>query len=136
MITSAICTSYKREILSGLHQPGDTYKIALFDDGALLDAETEQYISAHEISGPGYTAGGQELAGFAVGGRDGVAWLDFADVSWPNAAFSAAGALIYNASKQNRAVAVMSFGGVKSRIGEPFTIDFPIADPNNAFLRI
>ena len=124
-ITSAICNSYKQELLEGVHASTDTYKIALFDSNANLSAATTAYSTSGEISGTGYTAGGEELAGFTTGLSSSTAYLTFTDPAWSNATITARGCLIYNSSKSNKAVAVFDFGQNVSSVNGTFTVDFP-----------
>ena len=103
-MTQAIPTSFKAEILQGIHDSADTYKIALYTSASTLGASTTAYTATNEISGVGYTSGGQTLSGFSVTTSGTTAILDFTtDPSWENATITARGALIYNASKANKA---------------------------------
>lgn len=124
-ITSAICNSYKQELLEGVHASTDTYKIALYTDAATLSASTTAYSATNEASGTGYTAGGEELAGFTTGLSSSTAYLTFTDPAWSNATITARGCLIYNSSKSNKAVAVFDFGQNVSSVNGTFTVDFP-----------
>lgn len=124
-ITSAICNSYKQELLEGVHASTDTYKIALYTDAATLSASTTAYSATNEASGTGYTAGGEELAGFTTGLSTSTAYLTFTDPAWSNATITARGCLIYNSSKSNKAVAVFDFGQNVSSVNGTFTVDFP-----------
>jgi hypothetical protein len=90
-ITTAVCNSYKKEILDGVHAAADTYKIALFTDAATLGAATTAYASTNEVVGAGYTAGGVTLTGFTSGLADSVAYITFADAAWTNATITARG---------------------------------------------
>lgn len=134
-ITTAICNSYKQEILEGVHSSADTYKIALFTDSATLSASTTAYSSTNEVSGTGYTAGGATLAGFSSGLSGSTAYLTFSDPSWANATITARGCLIYNSSKSNKAVAAFDFGGNITSTNGTFTIDLPAAGAS-ALIRI
>lgn len=134
-ITSAICSSYKQEILEGVHSSGDTYKIALFTDAATLDASTTAYSTTNEVSGTGYTAGGATLSGFTSGLSSTTAYLTFSDPSWSNATITARGCLIYNSSKSNKAVAVFDFGQNVTSTSGAFTVDLPAAGAS-ALIRI
>lgn len=134
-ITTAICNSYKQEILEGVHASGDTYKIALFTSSATLGADTTGYATTNEISGTGYTAGGINLANFASGLSGSTAYITFDDASWTNATITARGALIYNSSKSNKAVAVFDFGEDVTSTSGTFTVDLPVAGAN-ALIRI
>jgi hypothetical protein len=128
-------TSFKQELLEGVHNfLVDTFNIALYTDSANLGANVTVYSSAGEISGGGYVAGGQALTGVTVANLNGVAYVNFADVVWSPASFTAAGALIYNASKSDRSVAVLSFGANKIATGS-FTIQMPPNTSDAALLR-
>ena len=135
-MTQAIPTSFKAEILQGIHDSADTYKIALYTSAATLGAATTAYAATNEISGTGYTAGGQVLSGFSVTTSGTTAILDFTtDPSWENATITARGALIYNASKANKAVMVLDFGSDKSNSEGTFTIRLPLPDATNGLIR-
>ena len=135
-MTQAITTSFKAEILQGIHDSADTYKIALYTSAATLGAATTAYAATNEISGTGYTAGGQTLSGFSVTTSGTTAILDFTtDPSWANATITARGALIYNASKANKAVMVLDFGSDKSNSEGTFTIRLPLPDATNGLIR-
>ena len=135
-ITQAIATSFKAEILQGIHDSADTYKIALYTSAATLGATTTAYSATNEVSGTGYTAGGQVLSGFSVTTSGTTAILDFTtDPSWENATITARGALIYNASKANKAVMVLDFGSDKSNSEGTFTIRLPLPDATNGLIR-
>lgn len=124
-ITSALCNSYKQEILEGVHASTDTYKIALFDSNAGLSASTTVYSTSGEVEGTGYTAGGVTLSGFTTGLSGSTAYLTFSDPSWENSTITARGCMIYNSSKSNKAVAVFNFGQNVSSVNGTFTVDFP-----------
>lgn len=137
--TSAICTSFKADLLAGTHTAADTYKIALYTTAATNGAGTTAYSATNEVTGTGYTAGGATLTGFAVGQSGTTVWLDFTtDPSWANSTLSTvASCLIYNSSKSNKALAVFDFGGVlASTAGTTLTLTFPAADATNALIRI
>ena len=135
-ITTAIADSFKLEILQGIHAAADVYRIALYTSSATLGAATTAYSSSNEVSGSGYAAGGAVLAGYAAALSGGVAYLDFADPSWPDATINARGALIYNASKANRAVAAFDFGGDVISTAAAFTVELPAATSSTAVIRI
>lgn len=125
-IETAICNSYKQEILEGVHTSTDTYKVALFTSSATLGAATTAYSSTNEVAnGNGYTTGGATLSGFSAGLASGTAYLTFNDPSWANATITARGCMIYNSSKSNKAVAVFDFGQDVSSTNGTFTVDFP-----------
>jgi len=142
-ITSAICNSFKQEILVGTHNftasTGDTFKIALFTSSATLGASTTAYSATNEITndaGSAYTAGGEDLTSVTPVLDSSTAVCDFSDVSWTSATFTANGALIYNSSKSNKAVCAIAFGGDKTATNGTFTVQFPTADASNAIIRI
>ena len=113
-IAQAVTSSFKSEVLQGIHDlavNGDTFKIALYNSSANLSSATVVYDPANEVSGGGYTTGGATLTNLGVSLSGTIAYSSWNNVSWANAGFSAAGALIYNASKGNKAVAVLNFGG-------------------------
>jgi hypothetical protein len=144
-ITSALCTSFKKELLERKHDfnatSGHTFKIALFTSSASLDAATTDYSTSNEVVGVGYTAGGIALTNIdpAISGT--TAFIDFADATWPSATITAAGAMIYNTTTDGGtsttdAVAIISFGGDKTSTNGDFVIQFPTADASNAIVRI
>jgi hypothetical protein len=131
-ITTAICNSYKKEVLEGVHESTDTYKVALYTDSATLGASTTAYSSTNEVAnGNGYTTGGLTLSGFATGLDGSTAYLTFADPQWTTATITARGCLIYNSSQSNKAVAAFDFGQNVSSTNGTFTIDFPAAGPSS-----
>ena len=141
-ISQAMCTSFKVGLLDGDFDFGtgtsQTFKIALYTSSASLDAATTAYTTSNEVTGTGYSAGGQALTISQVPTSSGTtAFLDFADVTWSTATITARGALIYLANgTTNPAVAVLDFGGDKTSTAGNFTIQFPTADASNAILRI
>ena len=147
-ITSAICSSFKQELLQGKHDfqssGGHTFKIALFTSSASLGASTTDYSTSNEItntSGTAYTAGGATLTNSGVSLSSTTAFTDFSDVSYTSASFTANGALIYNTttdggSGTTDAVAVIAFGADKTVSSGTFTIQFPTADATNAIIRL
>lgn len=139
-ITQAMCTSFKVELLQGTHDfdqtGGDDFKIALYTSAATLGADTTSYTTTNEVTGTGYTAGGNTLSRTDPTSSGTTAFTDFADTSWSGASFTARGALIYNGSDGNRAVCVLDFGSDKTVSDGTFTIQFPAPDPTNAIIRI
>jgi hypothetical protein len=139
-ITQAMCTSFKVELLTGTHNftnsTGHTFKIALYTSAATLGASTTAYSATNEVSSANYTAGGNTLTNVTPTSSGTTAFTDFADTSWNNVTFTANGALIYNSSASNKAVAVLSFGGDQSVSAGTFTIQFPTADASNATVRL
>lgn len=134
-ITTALCNSFKQEILEGVHASADTYKVALYTSTATLGASTTAYSSTNEVSGTGYTAGGATLSGLTTGLSGSTAYLTFSDPSWASATITARGCLIYNSSKSNKAVAAFDFGGDVTSTNGTFTVDFPAAGAS-ALIRI
>ena len=121
-ITQAITTSYKEEVLQGIHDAADTYKMALYTSAATLGASTTAYSATNEVVGTGYTIGGTTLSGFNVTTSGTTAILDFNDPFWENATITARGALVYNASKSNKAVAIYDFGSDIASTNGDFTV--------------
>lgn len=134
-ITTAICNSYKQEILEGVHSSTDTYKIALYTSSATLGANTTAYSATNEVTGAGYDAGGKTLTGFVSGLSSGTAYITFDDPSWTSSTITARGCLIYNSSKSNKAVACFDFGSDVISVSGTFTIDLPAAGAS-ALIRI
>jgi len=146
-ITQAMATSFKVDLLNGIHAFGttvtrgstnaDTFKIALYTSSATLDATTTAYSVTNEVSGTGYSAGGNTLTvSQTPTSTSTTAWLDFADTTWVSSTITANGALIYNSTNSDKAVAVLAFGGDKTSTNGDFTIVFPTADSSNAIIRI
>ena len=136
-ITQAMCTQFKRDVMLGLHDlDSDTIKIALFTSSATLNATTTAYATTNEISGAGYTAGGVTLANASVINNSTSGCFDSDDPSWTSATFTARGALIYNDTESDLAIAVLDFGGDFSVAGGTFRIVFPAQTANTAIVRI
>lgn len=136
-ITQALCTSYKAEILSGIHLAADVYKIALFTSLATLDATTTTYSVTNEVVGAGYTAGATTLSGFTATTSGTTAILDWTtDPSWATATITARGAIIYNSSKSNKAVAILDFTTDKTSTAGTFTVQLPVPDAANGLIRL
>jgi|TARA_B110000285_G_scaffold165328_1_gene184680 hypothetical protein len=136
-IAQAMCTSFKAEILDEGHDlVADTIKIALFTSSASLGAATTAYSTSNEVAnGNGYATGGVELTSRAVATSGTTAYFDAADPSWTSATFTANGAMIYNSSNSNKAIAILAFGGDFTVAGGTFQIVFPAAGAN-AIVRI
>jgi len=145
-IAQTSTTSFKTELLQAVHNFGptspNTFKIALYTAAASLDATTTVYSTANEVTGTGYTAGGNTLvidvSPTATSNSYGIptAYISFANTSWATASFTARAALIYNASQGNKSVAVLDFGSDKIVSGTSFTVQFPTATSNSAIVRI
>lgn len=137
-ITQAVCSSFKKELLQGVHSldtAGDTIKIALYTSSAALDATTTVYSATNEASGAGYVAGGNTLAGQVVTQATTISYVDFTDSSWAASSITARGALIYNSTEANKAIIVLDFGSDKTSSASTFTVIFPSADSSNAIIR-
>lgn len=139
-ITSAVCTSFKSEVIQGLHNfttsTGNTFKCALYTSSATLGASTTAYSATNEISGTGYSAGGVTLTNVTPTSSGTTGYIDFNDAQWTSSTFTANGCLVYNSTNSNRAVFVIAFGGDVSVTSGTFTIQWPTADASNAILRI
>lgn len=136
-IIQGLCNSFKTELLGGVHDlDTDTLKVALYSSAASIGPQTTAYTTTGEVVGSGYTAGGATLAGATIAISNGVAYVDFTDVSWPSATFTARGALIYNSSKANRAIHVLSFGTDRTVANATFPITFPSANYREAIIRL
>jgi len=142
-ISSAICNSFKQEILVGTHNftasSGNAFKLALYTSSASLGAGTTAYSDTNEItntSGSAYTAGGKTIVSVTPALSGSTAVCDFADISFTSASFTANGCLIYNDTQSDKACAVVAFGGDKTVSSGTFTIQFPAADASNAIIRI
>ena len=164
--TSAMCGTFKREILAGIHHltahtrtgssaiSADTFKVAMFTNSSSISADTTGYTTSNEVSGTNYSAGGAALSSVSIGLADNsssvpTAFVDFADTTFSSSTISSArGALIYNSTLSTAgtgsttnhaadpAVAVINFGGDKSSSAGDFTIQYPANDENNAVIRI
>ena len=142
-ITQTLTTSFKVELLQGVHNFGptspNTFKIALYSSTATLNADTTAYgIPTNEVTGTGYTTGGATLtiSTSPTSGGTTTAYISFNNAVWTGATFTAAGALIYNSTQSNKAVAVLNFGGNKTPFASTFTIQFPSATSTSAIIRI
>jgi hypothetical protein len=154
-ITQAMCTSFKAELMLGVHDfrltSGDTFKIALYLSTADIDANTTAYTATNEASGTNYTGGGEDLTNTGVSATNinantGTGFTDFSDAVFTNVNVTARGALIYNSTPSangvantaltNAAVCVLDFGSDKTATDGDFTIIFPTNDASNAIIRI
>ena len=146
-ISQALATSFKVQLLTATHNFGtapirattaaDTFKIALYTSSATLDASTTVYTTSNEVTGTGYTAGGNTLAISVTPTSTGTtAYLSFSNTTWLASTIPARGALIYNSTQGNAAVAIFDFGSDKSTTAGDFTIVFPAANSTNAVIRI
>ena len=144
-ITQAMCTSFKDELLEGVHDfrssGGDDFKLALYSSAATLSATTTSYTVSNEVANSGtYAAGGGTLTNVTPTTTGTTAFTDFDDISFTSATINARGALIYNSTPThtytNPSVVVLDFGGDKISTSGTFTIQFPTADASNAIIRI
>ena len=140
-ITQTLCTSFKVALLNGemdfSADTSQTFKLALFTSSATLDATTTAYSTTNEVSGTGYTAGGNTLTIAANPASSGTtAFLDFADTTFASSTITARGALIYKSGGGDPAIAVIDFGEDKQTSSADFVIQFPTADKTNAIIRI
>jgi hypothetical protein len=142
-IDQAVCNSFKSQLLDGNHDfsaaGGNTFKLALYQSNAVLNATTTVYTSTNEVTGTGgtYSAGGGVLTGQTVSLDGSVGIVDFADLSFTGVTLSALGAVIYNTSfGSNAAVCVLDFGATKTATSGTFTILFPAFTSAAAILRI
>lgn len=136
-ITQAMCSSFKSELFGAVHDMNtDDIKIALYTSAATLNAATTGYSTSNEVVGVGYTAGGQSLSNVTITLSGTTAFVDFDDVTWPSSTITARGALVYNASKANRAIATYDFGQNVSTPGGNFVVEAPPASSSTAVIRI
>jgi len=148
-IAQAMCTSFKTELLTGTHNfatNGNAFKLALYAEGsggksnttATLGATTTTaFVTTGEVASSGtYATGGGTLTKVAPSASGTTALTDFADLSFTTATITAMGALIYNDTNSNKAVAVLDFTSNKTSTSGTFTIQFPTADASNAIIRI
>jgi hypothetical protein len=137
-----MCTSFKQEILQGVHNftngSGNTFKLALYDNSASFTAATTAYTATNEVPNSGsYAAGGGTLTNVTPTTSGTTAFTDFADLSFTTATITAFGALIYNdTAAGDPTVCVLDFGGAKTSTAGTFTIIFPAATASDAIIRI
>jgi hypothetical protein len=138
-ITQAMATSFKVQLLNGQHNfTSNTFKLALYTSSATINENTTAYSATNEVASAGnYSAGGNTLSVSVTPTNSGnVAFISFSNTSWANATITANGALIYNSSLSNAAVAVLAFGGDKTSTNGTFAVNFPTADASNAIIRL
>jgi hypothetical protein len=145
-ILQTATTSFKVELLQAVHNFGpttpNTFKVALYSAAANLGTATTVYTTTNEVTGTGYTAGGNTLV-ISISPTSGnnslsvpTAFISFSNTSWTSATFTARAALIYNVTQGNKSVAVLDFGADKTVTNDTFQIIFPTADANSAIVRI
>ena len=140
-ITTAMCTTFKKEILEAVHNfkisGGSTFNLALYTSSASLGASTTAYTTSNETSGTGYTAKGAALTRIDPSNDGTTAITDFSDLTFSSSTITARGALIFNDSASgDPAVCALDFGSDKTSNSGDFTIQFPAADASNAIIRI
>ena len=145
-IAQTATTSFKVELLQAVHNFGptspNTFKVALYTAAANIGPTTTVYTTSNEVTGTGYTAGGNTLviSTSPTSGNNSsnvsTAYVSFNNTSWTNATFTARGALIYNSTQGNKSVAVLDFGSDKTVSNDTFQIIFPTPDANSAIVRI
>ena len=138
-ITTALCTSFKVEILKGVHNftgASNVFKLALYTSSASLGASTAAYTSSNETSGTGYTAKGGALTSVTPVADGTTAVVDFNDLTFSDATITARGALIFNVGSGEPSVCALDFGGDKTSTNGDFTIQFPAPNASNAIIRI
>ena len=132
-----MCSSFKQQLFLAQHDLStDVIKIALYTSAASLGPDTTVYTTSDEIVGTGYTAGGLILTGATVLLSGTTAYVDFDDAVWPAASFTARGALLYNSTKADKAIAVLDFGADKTVTAKPFVVQMPVNGASSALLRI
>lgn len=137
MIIQTQTTSFKKELYEGIHDLlTDTIKIALYTAFATLNADTTAYSSTDEVVGTGYAAGGNILTGATVKTYGSIVYVSFDNASWPGSTFTSRGALLYNASKANRSIAVLNFGSDKVVANQTITVTMPTDTPTTALIRM
>lgn len=145
-ITQSMATSFKVELLNGIHAFGttvvrgattaDTFKLALYTSSATLDSTNTAYTATNEASGTNYSAGGNVLTAVAPTSSSTTAILDFNDLTFSSVTITARGCMIYNSTQSDKCVCVLDFGSDKSASAGDFTIIFPSADASNAIIRL
>tara|TARA_R100001443_G_scaffold47021_1_gene59724 strand:- start:2084 stop:2542 length:459 start_codon:yes stop_codon:yes gene_type:complete len=149
-ITQAMCTSFKKELLLGVHRFGtnsaDTFKLSLYTSSASLDAASTAFTTSNEVSGTGYSSGGGTLTGVAPTTSSTTGFTDFTDLTFSSSSITARGAMVYNStpsandesgsSLTNPACIILDFGSDKTSSNGDFTIQFPTASSSAAIIRI
>lgn len=137
MITAGLTNSFKEQLLLGEHDlEADVLKIALYTSSAVLGPGTTAYTSTGEISGGGYTAGGEVLLNVTVNLGNGVAYVSFDNPTWLASTFTTRGALIYNFTKSNKSIGVLDFGLDQTTLNQSFQLQLPTNNPETALIRI
>lgn len=136
-ILQGLTTSFKQQMVQGQQNlSANTLKMALYTGFATLNQDTTVYSTTNEITGTGYTAGGNTLSGVTINtDADGVVYINFNNVVWTNASFTVRGALIYNVTQSNASVAVLDFGADKTCTNQTFTVTMPANTATTALIR-
>jgi hypothetical protein len=134
MITQGISLEAKKQFLIGMHQPTDTYKLALYTKRTNVGPSTTAYTPEGEVVGPGYSQGGFVLSGFRSGMAGANAFVTFNDLRIDRATFTAQGAMIYNASKNNAALCTLNFGNERPVFDGTFELSFPNPNEKSALI--
>jgi hypothetical protein len=138
MIQQGLTNSFKQEMLqAGQNLATDTLKMALYTAFSDIGPLTTVYTTTNEVTGTGYSAGGVAVTGATISTdvQTGTVYVDFADVAWPGASFTARGALIYNVTRSNKSVAVLDFGSDKTFSSVSNTVTMPVNSATTALIR-
>ena len=138
MIQQGLTNSFKQEMLqAGQNLATDTLKMALYTAFSDIGQATTAYTTTNEVSGTGYTAGGEAVTGATISTdtQTGTVYVNFNNVSWPGANFTARGALIYNVTRSNKSVAVLDFGSDKTFTSTNNTVTMPANTATTALIR-
>lgn len=127
--TAIVCDSFIGELADGIHCADDDYRIALYASMAGLSRDTTVYSPTHECPAErDYKPGGQSLVGRVRGLAGRTVYIDWTtDPIWPNTTLLAVGALVYNASRGNKACSIMDFGGTVTSTNDAFIVVLPPA---------
>jgi hypothetical protein len=137
-IQQGLTNSFKQEMLqAGQNLATDTLRMALYTALSDIGPLTTVYTTTNEITGTGYTAGGVQVTGATITTdvQTGTVFVDFNNVSWPGANFTARGALIYNTTRSNKSVAVLDFGSDKTFTSTNNTVTMPANTATTALIR-
>lgn len=130
--------SFRSDIVQGDQDlSANTLKMALYDGFATLGPTTTVYTTENEVEGTGYTAGGNAITGVTINtdANTNTVYINFNNVSWPGASFTARGALIYNSTQSNKSIAVLDFGSDKLFTAANNTVTMPNNSASTALLR-
>ena len=138
MIQQGLTNSFKQEMLqAGQNLATDTLYMALYTAFSDIGPLTTVYTTTNEVTGTGYTAGGEAVTGATISTdvQTGTVYVNFDNVSWPGANFVARGALIYNVTRSNKSVAVLDFGSDKTFSSVSNTVTMPVNSATTALIR-